>query len=166
MIEDVKAEIRKFYERDLDQIKKLEKTAFIDYPWTDEDFIIFLRKQGKGHQIFVADWRENIIGFMLVIKKQWSYEIVSIAVSPEFRRFGIATQLIDSIKSTLVPYTREDIYTTVMQNNRDALDFFVEQGFVALELEHNCHGEMENVGCYKMKYEMAEMPLKEEYANR
>lgn len=165
MIENVKAEIRKFYERDLDQIKKLEKTAFIDYPWTEEDFIIFLRKQGKGHEIYVADWRENVIGFMLLIKKQWHYEIVSVAVYPEFRRFGIATQLIDTIKNSLIPYTREDIYTSVMQNNKDALDFFVEQGFVALELENNCHGEM-NIGCYKMKYEMTEMPLKEEYEDR
>lgn len=158
----IHAEIRPFYDRDLEQMKKLEKSAFIDYKWTSEDFIIFLRRLDKGHEAYVAEWRENILGFMLLVKSEWSYEIATIAVAPEFRRSGVGTQLIDHAKSKLTPYSREDIYARVRESNRKGQEFFKEQGFLALELVPHCYDDLSE-GCYKMKYELQELPLKEEY---
>ena len=162
---EIVPDIREFTERDLDQMKRLERTAFIDYPWKEEDYVIFLRNQRDNHEAYVADWQGHILGFMLVVKNEWNYEIVSIAVSPEFRGKGIGTLLINHLKKKLEPYSREDIYTRVQFSNKDAAFFFAAEEFVPLEVEEHCFGEMDTP-CYRMKYEMAEMPLKEEYSHR
>lgn len=165
MIEDlshVKAEIRPFYERDLSQLKKIEKGSFVEYPWTEEDFIIFLRKLEKGHEAYVSEWREYILGFMLVSKNTWNYEIISLAVSPEFRRIGIGQSLIEFIKSKLIPYSREDIYARVRASNKEALQFFETQGFSIIDKYDKCYSD-NNEGCYRLKYELVELPLKKEY---
>lgn len=162
---EVNCDIREYYERDLEQIKRLERSSFIDYPWTDEDYVIFLRNRKKGHKVYVADFREHILGFMLVIKQKWNYDIIAVAVSPEFRGQGVGTQLINRLKNELVPYSREDIYAHVQWKNKDAYYFFEEQGFKCIDLEEKCFGEI-NGGCFKMKYELEELPLKEEYINR
>lgn len=158
-------DIREFTERDLDQMRLLEKTAFIDYPWKEEDYVIFLRNKRNNHEAYVADWQGHILGFMLVVKNRWNYEIVSIAVSPEFRGKGLGSLLINHLKNKLEPYSREDIYTRVQFANKDAAFFFMAEGFVSLEVEEHCFGEMDTP-CYLMKYEMVEMPLKQEYINR
>lgn len=161
---DIVPEIRQFYDRDLDQMKKIEKKAYIDYSWTTEDFVFFLRRLNKDHEAYIAEWREHILGFMLVIRKEWSYDIISIAVVPDFRRAKVGTYLIDHLKTKLEPYGREDIYALVRQTNKKAQQFFTDQGFSALELVRSCYDDMSE-GCYKMKYELVEMPLKEEYAH-
>jgi [ribosomal protein S18]-alanine N-acetyltransferase len=163
-IKDIIPEIRPFLDRDLDQMKRIEKKAFVDYPWTTEDFAFFLRRLGREHEAFVAEWRENILGFLLLVRSEWSYEIVSLAVVPEFRRIGVGSQLIEYVKNKLIPYSREDIYARVRQTNKYAIQFFKEQGFDVLELVPNCYDDMSE-GCYKMKYELTELPLKEEYLN-
>jgi ribosomal protein S18 acetylase RimI-like enzyme len=160
----IKPEIRAFYDRDLESIKRIEKTAFIDWPWSTEDFVFFLRRLKDDHEAYISEWRENILGFMLVIRKPWCYEICSIAVSLEFRRMGVAKQLIDFLKGKLIPYSREDIYATVRESNKSASQFFIDQGFTTLEWTPNCYTDISE-GCYKMKYEMVELPLKEEYMN-
>jgi len=158
----VKPEIRPFIERDLDQMKKIEKRAFVDYPWTSEDFIFFLRRIGRDHEAYVAEWREHLIGFMLVIRFEWFYEIAAIAVTPEFRRVKVGSQLVDYLKGKLIPYGREEIYARVRETNKDGQQFFTDQGFSAVERMPSCYDDMSE-GCYKMKYELEELPLKKEY---
>lgn len=160
----VKPEIRPFLGRDLDQIKRIERRAYVDYPWTSEDFAFFLRRLNRDHQAYVSEWREHILGFMLLVESRWHYEIASIAVVPEFRRIGVGKQLIDYLKDKLVPYEREDIYCRVRQTNKDGQQFFTNQGFSAIELVKGCFDDLSE-GCYKMKYEMEALPLKEEYTN-
>lgn len=160
----IKPVIRPFLNRDLDQMKKIEKRAFIDYPWTSEDFAFFLRRLNRNHKAYIAEWREHLLGFMLAVEFEWNYEIASIAVSPEFRRIGVGSLLIDHLKSKLIPYTKEDIYCRVRETNKQAQEFFKEQGFYTMERVKACYDDMSE-GCFKMKYEMEPLPLKEEYVN-
>jgi len=160
----VKPEIRPFIDRDLDQMKKIEKRAFVDYPWTNEDFVFFLRRLNRNHRAYVAEWRDHILGFMLVVESTWQYEVASIAVVPEFRRIKVGTLLLDHLKSKLVPYEREDIYARVRETNKDGQQFFTDNGFSAIERVPNCYDDMSE-GCYKMKYEMEALPLKKEYSH-
>lgn len=161
IITSITCDIREYYDRDLEQVKRLNKSAFIDYPWQDEDYVLFLRKRREGHKVYVADWREHVLGIMFFIQNEWNYELVALAVAPEFRSQGIGSQLVTTLKNQLVPYSREDIYTTVQWHNKDAHRFFNDQGFHTMDLV-----EGETGGCFKMKYELEEMPLKPEYRNR
>jgi ribosomal protein S18 acetylase RimI-like enzyme len=154
--------IRPFIDRDLDQLKRIEKTSFVDYPWNSEDFAFFLRKLGKGHEAYIAEINETIIGFMLVVKSEWNYKIISIAISPEFRRQGVGTYLIDYIKDRLIPYSREDIYANVRETNKSGIRFFEDQGFIILDTVSNCY-DCTDEKCINMKYELKELPLKKEY---
>lgn len=158
------AVVRPFIERDLDQMKKIEKQSFVDYPWTNEDFIFFLRRIGREHEAYVAEWREHILGFLLVVKSEWFYEVAAIAVVPEFRRAKVGSQLVDFLKSKLIPYGREEIYARVRETNKDGQQFFTDQGFSAIERTPNCYDDLSE-GCYKMKYELEELPLKKEYSH-
>lgn len=159
---DLSVEIRPFLQRDLDQMKRIEKVVFSDYPWTSEDFVIFLRKLDKNHEAYVADFRENIVGFMLVERNEWDYKIINLAITPEFRHKKIGSRFIEELKNRLVPYGREEISAYVSEKNKNAQQFFKTQGFKAVDILNDYFG---NEAAYKFKYELQELPLKPEYAH-
>ena len=154
--------IRCFFDRDLDQMKRIERASYIDNFWLPEDFTFFLRRIAKDHEAYIAEWREHILGFMLVIRSTWSYEIVSVAVQPEFRRIKVGQQLVDYLKSKLIPYGREDIYANVRQSNKRGQEFFSEIGFKPIEFVTDADDKELRV---KMKFELEALPLKAEHEN-
>lgn len=161
----VKPDIRPYLHSDLKHILNIERESH-NHPWDEIDFERFIKKLGSrfGHHLYVAEWREHIIGFACVVEYKWHFEVINIAVSKNFRGKGVGSKLMDYVKRKLEPYGKEDIYAHVRSQNFDGLQFFSKNHFKKLEVTNDFFVNGDNA--VKLKYEIPELPLKEEHLSK
>ena len=106
--------------RDLEQVVDLEKVAFAESAYGMLDFIYFLWHARDG--FIVAKKGERVLGYVIGIGRGDIGVIQSIAVSPEFRRKGIAESLMKSAIAHLVDF--EEVYLLVDSSNEAAIALY------------------------------------------
>ena len=108
--------VRPFAHGDLDNVMAIEKASFPD-PY-DQLFFRWLKlKVGEG---FIVAEEGGIVGYAISEVSRRRGHIISMAVSPERRRSGVGTALLEELISRLEPLTR-DIYLEVRASNRTAI---------------------------------------------
>jgi ribosomal-protein-alanine N-acetyltransferase len=106
-------------------IGALHRTSFAA-PWTAEEFALLLEQPG------VAGWMWHApspLGFILVRAAADEAEILTLAVTPGYRRAGIATALLDQAVRTLRAGGTARLFLEVAADNAAALALYGKSGF-------------------------------------
>jgi ribosomal-protein-alanine N-acetyltransferase len=123
----VAVEIRRLQLTDLDAIDLIERRAYTT-PWSRSMFASELRK--RGSLCLGAFEGEQLIGYVINACYVDAWHVMNLAVDPERRRRGIASQLLGQ----LFELTREDErrgYTLeVRVSNDGAITLYEAMGFV------------------------------------
>lgn len=95
--------IRYFCRKDLPIISQIEKSSFSS-PWSVSSFIA--ASNTLGRHIIVALFNGELVGYAVFDQDRNIVEVIKLAVAVNVRRRGIATALMDFIRSKLYPTTQ------------------------------------------------------------
>ena len=131
--------IRWMIRRDMDQVLDIENACF-EYPCTEDEIVEFLRsRNGIG---VVAEYRDEVIGFVLYRVYKSHMRIEDIAVRPDFQRSKVGTEMVNQLKGRLDFAGRTRIETVVMERNLRAQKFFSGHGFRVEEMMKGFYTEI------------------------
>lgn len=116
--------IRSFEFEDLDQIMAIEKASFPD-PYRRLWFRILKYQVGDG---FIVAQNDGIVGYAISERSANRGHIISMAVSPKYRRAGIGRALLQETLERLGPKAQE-IYLEVREGNEAAIRLYKNFAF-------------------------------------
>ena len=117
-------DIRSFEYEDLDQVTAIEKASFPD-PYSKLLFRLLMFKVGDG---FIVAQKGGIVGYAISeILRDYGH-IISMAVSPEYRRAGIGEALLQETVKRLGSKVKE-VYLEVRVGNEAALRLYEKFSF-------------------------------------
>lgn len=113
------------------EIFNLEKECFPHDYWSYE----LIKKDLSSY--FVCKYKNEFAGYVCFSFVIDEAEITRIAVSPSYRREGIATKLIEFLKRYLLSKDCKTILLEVRASNTAAKSLYNKSGFVAYALRKN-----------------------------
>ena len=144
----LRTQIRWLIRRDMDEVLAIERSSF-EFPWTEEEFLCCLRQRNCIGT--VAELDHEIVGFMIYELHQSMLRILNFAVSPDHRRHGVGSQMVQRLIDKLSQQRRREIVLEVRETNLDAQLFFANCSFRALSVLRNHYDDtMEDA--YYMRY--------------
>ena len=136
---------RQAWPEDLDELVRLEERCFPEEPWSRQMFAEELR---NDMALFaVAEDRETgrIAGYMIAwIVPPLECQVGSIAVLPEYRRQGLARQLMEILFETCRQLNVPDTYLEVRVSNAAAIGLYESLGFETDGLRKNYYQDGED----------------------
>ncbi len=148
--EQARVHVRWMIRRDMLEVLAIEKYSF-DTPWTEEDFLAILRYRNCIGM--VSGVGDTVVGYMLYELHKRRLDILNFAVHPEWRRRGVATQMVDKLVSKLSSHRRTSILVHVADNNLTGQLFFRSAGFRAIRVERDYYDEPKR-DAYLMRYHL------------
>lgn len=124
-------QIRWLIRRDMPEVLRIETQSF-EFAWTEEDFLCCLRQRNCIGM--VAEHDHEIVGFMVYELHKSRLNILNFAVAPEYRRQGVASQMVMRLIDKLSQQRRKEILLEVRERNLDAQMFFKQQNFRAVRV--------------------------------
>jgi len=113
--------IRKCEKDDISKIIKIEKESF-EHPYKDEIFYYFL----KNENFFVAEFKDDVIGYIMADIREGQGLIISVAVAPDQRRKGIGRKLMEKVIDNM---NTDTVKLTLRTHNINAFRFYNRLGF-------------------------------------
>jgi [ribosomal protein S18]-alanine N-acetyltransferase len=143
-----RAFVRFLIRRDHPEVLAIERASF-DYP-LDEDGLIRVLRQ-RNCIGMVAEYGEQVVGFMIYELHKDRLDMLDFAVHPEFRRQGIGRQMVAKLVDKLSGHRRTWIALSVRESNLAGQLFFRAEGFRATEV---IRGHYPDTGedAYAMEY--------------
>ena len=118
--------IRQIRADDISQIIAIEHESFHNpYP---EDIITFLYERYRT-TFLVAEQGGTILGYIAGITSWREGHIVSLAVLPNWRRKGIASQLVEELYRIFRKYGKKRVKLEVRLSNKAAITLYENLGF-------------------------------------
>ncbi|MDR0338486.1 MAG: ribosomal protein S18-alanine N-acetyltransferase [Planctomycetaceae bacterium] len=148
--EEIKVYVRWMVRRDFPEVLAIEQSCF-EFPWKEEDFIHCL--QQRNCIGMVAEYEGHVVGFMIYEVPKNRIHLLNIATAPEFRRRGVAGQMVRKLVGKLVNQRRSRIVLEVRETNLPALVFFRALGFRATVVIKNFYDDM-NEDAYVLQYRL------------
>jgi len=122
--------IREFTQNDIDSIKTLGK-------YLNGSFDVY--KLGENEKLFVYEQNSFVLGFIVFTKLYEVADLLYIVVDPKHRRSGIGKKLLDYICNEKGV---EKVMLEVRESNKEALDFYQNNGFVEIrKIKNYYNGE-------------------------
>jgi ribosomal-protein-alanine N-acetyltransferase len=128
---DLSVHIRWMIRRDMGEVINIEAMSF-EFPWLEDDFIRCLRQRNCIGM--VAEYGEQVVGFMIYELHRNRLHILNFAVDPQFRRRHVGKQMIRKLVAKLSPQRRNRIMLEVRETNLAAQLFFKNLDFRAISL--------------------------------
>ena len=153
----VRVHIRWMIRRDMPEVLAIEHASF-DFPWCEEEFLRVLRQRNCIGM--VAELGERVVGFMIYELHKSKLNILDFAVHPEFRRQGVAAQMVEKLVGKLSSHRRTRIVLHLRETNLPAQVFFRTQGFKAIEVVRE-HYQDTAEDAYLMNYLFDEAVVEE-----
>ena len=153
----VRVHIRWMIRRDMPEVLAIEHAGF-EFPWCEEEFLRVLRQRNCIGM--VAELGERVVGFMIYELHKNKLNILDFAVHPEFRRQGVASQMVGKLVGKLSSHRRTRIVLHVRETNLPAQVFFRAQGFKAIEVVRE-HFQDTTEDAYLMNYLFDEVTVEE-----
>lgn len=119
----------------IEQIEKLEKQCF-SVPWTRQALVSQLP---DDMHIFIAAFDDvgNVLGYVGMMYVLDEGYISNVAISPEYRRRGIADKLIAALVSRANEKDLSFVTLEVRQSNAPAIELYRKNGFSNVGLRKN-----------------------------
>ena len=128
------AHIRWMIRRDMPAVLGIENESF-EFTWTEDEFIRCLRQRDCIGM--VAEYSEQVVGFMMSELHRTRIHVLSFAVHPDFRRQSVGSAMITKLVSKLAYQRRNRIVLEVRETNLSAQLFFRSLGFRATGVLRN-----------------------------
>lgn len=125
---ELRVHIRWMIRRDMPEVLEIERQSF-EFPWSEDDFLRCL--QQRNCIGMVAEYEEQVVGFMVYELHKSRLHILNFAVTAECRRQHVGSQMIHKLASKLSQQRRNHIMLEVRETNLAAQLFFRKAGFVA-----------------------------------
>jgi tRNA threonylcarbamoyl adenosine modification protein YeaZ/ribosomal-protein-alanine acetyltransferase len=123
---------------DLINIYSLEQRVYTDDPWSLEQFKEEFA--GKSRQYLVAESQGKIVGYAGIMVAGDVTDILTLTVAPEFRRRGIARELL----KRMIDWSRNKKVNAIMLEmrlgNEEAEPLYIENGFRQISLRPDYYG--------------------------
>jgi [ribosomal protein S18]-alanine N-acetyltransferase len=132
--QEVRVHIRWMIRRDMPEVLQIEKESF-EFPWLDEDFIRCLRQRNCIGM--VAEHEDRVVGFMIYELHKTRIRVLNFAVSAQYQRRGVGSQMVAKLITKLSTQRRSRILLEVRETNLAAQLFFRENGFRAVSVLHS-----------------------------
>jgi ribosomal-protein-alanine N-acetyltransferase len=113
------------------EVLNIEEVSF-EFPWSEDDFIRCLRQRNCIGM--VAEHDENVVGFMIYELHKTRLHVLNFCVSPEYRRRGVGSQMINKLVGKLSHQRRTRIMLEVRETNLSAQLFFRRLAFRAISV--------------------------------
>lgn len=120
--------IRKMEPKDILDVQQIEIVSFVDSPWTKDTYVHEIHKNQFAHY-FVLEKNNNVIGYIGVWIVIDDAQITTIAIKPEERGNGYASQLMDFIIDYCQPSVKQ-LSLEVNVNNESAIHLYESKGFI------------------------------------
>ena len=121
-------------ESDLPQVAEIEKQIF-SIPWSLESFRESMLLE---HTIYlVAEEAETIMGYCGIYRVFNEGEIVNVAVSPEYRRRGVAKELLKRLLKESAALNVDNFFLEVRESNEAAITLYKNLGFTEAGIRKN-----------------------------
>ncbi len=129
--QEVRVHIRWMIRRDMPEVLDIESQNF-EFPWIDEDFVRCLRQRNCIGM--VAEHEDRVVGFMIYELLKSRIHVLNFAVSPEYQRRGVGSQMVAKLIAKLSAQQRNRIVLEIRETNLGAQLFFRENGFRAVSI--------------------------------
>ena len=126
--------IRKMEKQDVSQIAKLEELCFSD-PWSENSIVSEL--DNRLSYWLVATENDNVIGYVGSQTVLDGTDMMNIAVSPQYRRRGIAEALVNTLIQDLQKKGVVFLMLEVRKSNTSAIALYEKLGFVQVGIRKN-----------------------------
>jgi ribosomal-protein-alanine N-acetyltransferase len=143
--------------RDMAEVLNIENHSF-EFCWNEEDFLSAL--QTRNCIGMVAEYEEQVVGFMLYELHKTHLHILNFAVHEDYRRLRVGSQLVMKLINKLSQQRRSRLELQIRDSNLEAHLFFKSMGFVATNVLHSFYDDSPE-DAYTMEY--FHKPLKSEF---
>ena len=116
---------------DMPEVLAIERSSF-EFPWRVDDLIRCLRQRNCNGM--VAELDEQVVGFMIYFLARSHYQVLSLAVRDEYRRFGVGTQMAEWLIRKLSARRRSWVELNIRETNLRGQLFFRSMGFKAVAI--------------------------------
>jgi len=135
---------------DLPAVLRIERSSF-PTPWRTIDFLYQTRQ--RNHLAYVAEDREEVVGYAVGALKGESFHLLNFAVDPARRREGIGSQMMDFLINVARAHGCNKIYLEVREHNLPAQLFYRKLGFRATQILKKYYKDTDEDG-YLMELEL------------
>jgi ribosomal-protein-alanine N-acetyltransferase len=116
---------------DLAPILAIERNAFSS-PWTEEMFIDALKNSTTRFKVAASFGK--IIGYIIYWVLAGETSLLDIAVVKEYRRKGIAKQMLEFMEADSVKNNSREIFLEVRPSNKEALSLYLNFGYKQIDV--------------------------------
>jgi len=123
----VNVELRRLEQRDLDTVEEIERASY-PTPWSRSMFAAELRKPSAialGAYLVEGE----LVGYAFVSRYVDAWHVMNVAVSPAFRRRGIASTLLQRLFEVTASDPRRGYTLEVRVSNAEAIRLYERLGF-------------------------------------
>ncbi|MDR3306358.1 MAG: ribosomal protein S18-alanine N-acetyltransferase [Endomicrobium sp.] len=131
-----------FSEDLLDGILKIERESFID-PWNIEMFLGSAQNKTVIFKVLLEN--KTALGYYIISTVVDEVEIVSIAVSPKFRRQNLGKFMMADILKEVLSKKSKSIFLEARKSNMPALNLYKSFGFKEIGLRKNYYKDEDAV---------------------
>lgn len=126
--------IRHMEARDTAYVAELEKKVF-SQPWSEKAFRDTI--DNDDYIYIVAEHENSIVGYAGCIVSADGADITNIAVAGDYRRMGIAEELLRQTETLVRKRQVQSIYLEVRQSNTGARRLYEKNGFAQIGVRRN-----------------------------
>jgi [ribosomal protein S18]-alanine N-acetyltransferase len=130
MKEMTRVELRPLQMRDLNAIEQIERASY-PTPWSRS---MFASELAKPSSICLGAFdleTHELVGYLVISRYVDAWHVMNVAVSPQHRRRGIATMLLDRLFELTAGRGRRGYTLEVRVSNTEAVALYEKLGFKA-----------------------------------
>lgn len=124
----MRVSLREPHPGDVRDLAHAEQCCFVD-PWPGQLLATEVMAPGRFHRLLV-DPSGQLVAYLLSAWQYLDLHVLKVATLPEFRRMGMARQLIEVAEGHVVDQGGESVTLEVRESNHGAVALYTRLGFV------------------------------------